>query len=167
MEPKSEPKSEEERASEELIRAFIQFGRLRLEEKNHRPGGPMHHGLKHSEIMILLGLKEKEARYPDGVSVSEISRTLCVKPPTVTLVIAGLEQRGLIERTMDLSDRRVVRIKMTEKGGQFLENHRRHVIKEAGGLVRALGTEKSLLLASLIDDVFDYYKEQGLRGKQS
>ena len=162
-----EPKSEEEQASEELIRAFVQFGRLRTEEKSRRPGGPMHHGLKYSEVMILLDLKEKETDYPDGVSVSDLSRALCVKPPTVTLVIAGLEQRGLIERTMDLSDRRVVRVKMTEKGSQFLESHRRHMVQETGGLVRALGAEKSLLLAGLIDDVYNYYKELRLREKQS
>ncbi|MFD2881340.1 MarR family winged helix-turn-helix transcriptional regulator [Paenibacillus rhizoplanae] len=54
-----------------------------------------------------------------GLKVSEISRFLGLTPPTVTQLINSLEAKQMVERQADASDRRVVRIKLTEQGKNY------------------------------------------------
>lgn len=159
--------SEEERISEELIRAFRQFGRLHMADVGKaRDPEHTHHGLRRSEVMLLLSLNEKEGEYPEGISVSDIGRLLYVKPPSITPVITGLEQKGLIERTMDISDRRIVRVKMTETGQQFIDRRKQCMVGQIKGLVEYLGNEKSAALAGLINETFYYFKSHSEQNKQ-
>ena len=156
-----EDRSEEARLSEALIRTFMQFGRLRMEEamKNHMDHQP--HSVKRSEMMLLMTLNYKENEYADGISVSDISHLLRVKPPSVTTVIADLEQKELIERTMDTSDRRIVRVKMTDTGRKFIKRHKNCMVRRLEGLVDYLGTEKSATLVELMNEAYQYFKIQG------
>ena len=156
-----ENRSEEAKLSEALIQTFMQFGRLRMEEtmKNHMDH--QHHRLKRSEMMLLMALNYKEREFPEGISVSDISHILRVKPPSVTAVIADLEQKELIERTMDTSDRRIVRVKMTDTGRQFIRRHKQCMIRKVEGLVNNLGIEKSATLVELMNETYQYFKNQG------
>lgn len=156
-----EDRSDEAKLSEALIQTFMEFGRLRMEEvmKNHMDH--QHHQLKRSEMMLLMNLNYKESEFPNGISVSDISHILRVKPPSVTAVIADLEQKELIERTMDTSDRRIVRVKMTDTGRQFIRRHKQCMVRRVEGLVNHLGAEKSAALVELMDDTYQYFKNQG------
>lgn len=147
--------SETEIISENLIKAFMKFKKLRVNEMSLNPNHT-HNGLKHSEIMILHELVKLEKNSPEGVSVSNISQSLCVKPPSITPVITSLEQKNMIERTMDISDRRIIRVNITEKGSQFVAENKQHLIEKVNGLVDYLGKEKSETLANLIDETFTY-----------
>src|SRR5512133_1139736 len=48
-----------------------------------------------------------------------------VRPPTITKLVALLEEQGLVEREMDPADRRVVRVKATARGTRLLYDGRR------------------------------------------
>lgn len=141
-------KSRTDMISENLIRAFIQFRRLRVDEGNPEQShfNKCHRGLKHSEVMLLFELKEVEDRYPDGVSVSDISNCLKVKPPSITPIISSLEQKEMLERSMDPNDRRIIRLRLKEKGNQFVDANRQHMVSRVYGLVEYLGEEKSIQL---------------------
>ena len=52
----------------------------------------------------------------DGCIQNELSQNCDLKPATVTLILAGLEKAGLVFRLNDQSDRRVLRVFLTEKG---------------------------------------------------
>ncbi len=69
-------------------------------------------GIHVGQDMILMMLWEK-----DGVTQSEIIRSLNVEPPTITKMINRMEKTGLLERRRDLTDARVSRIFLTEKEG--------------------------------------------------
>lgn len=155
-------KTKTELLSENLIKAFIQFKRLRMNENNPKYKTDVSPCLKHSEIMLLYNLMEQEKNYPDGVSVSTISQSLCVKPPSITPVITSLEKKHMIERTMDSNDRRIIRVKLTQEGSQFIEANKQHMVSHITELVEYLGEEKSETLANLINEVFSYIinKEQ-------
>jgi DNA-binding MarR family transcriptional regulator len=47
-----------------------------------------------------------------------------VTPPTITKVIARLEEEGLVDRTVDASDRRITRVSTTREGRRRLEHSR-------------------------------------------
>lgn len=147
--------------TEDLIRAFFQFRKLHREE--HKPPfDPRHpcHGLKGSEIILLFVLSEAHSRYPEGVPVSELSKTLAVKPPSITPLLAALEEKEMLGRTMDKNDRRIVRVRLLEKGRELVEGQRSHMVGKFRGLVEYLGVEKSVMLTELINEAFVYIKQQ-------
>ncbi|MEN8145765.1 MAG: MarR family transcriptional regulator [Gemmatimonadota bacterium] len=57
----------------------------------------------------------------EGLPVREIADRLITKDPDVTRLVDRLEQRGLAERQRSVSDRRVVRVRITGPGGKLVD----------------------------------------------
>lgn len=57
-------------------------------------------------------------------TLGELSATERVKPPTMTRVVASLEEMGLVTRTADPRDRRVARVAVTDAGRELLARTR-------------------------------------------
>ncbi|WP_411678374.1 MarR family winged helix-turn-helix transcriptional regulator [Caproicibacter sp.] len=143
-----------EEAGEKLLTALVQFQRLRgknFEEKK-RENKPC----KHSDILILFALKQMESGCPDGVSISELSRELHVKSPTVTPTVYHLETLKLVARDTDRKDRRIIRVRLTEEGNRLLSDQQKHFAAYVKGLVHYLGVEKSIVFANLLNEVYVY-----------
>ena len=59
------------------------------------------------------------------LTLGELAAVEQVAPPTITKVVAKLEDRGLVEREADPADRRVVRVVLSDRGHRWLETDRR------------------------------------------
>ena len=70
----------------------------------------------------LAALATLERRGP--TTLGELSAVEQVKPPTMTRVVASLEELGLVARTTDPKDRRVARVAVTEAGHDLLARSR-------------------------------------------
>lgn len=57
--------------------------------------------------------------------IGELAARELVQPPSMTRIVAGLEEQGLLLRTPDPHDRRQSRIGLTEAGRQILLANRR------------------------------------------
>lgn len=57
--------------------------------------------------------------------MGELAALELVQPPSMTRIVNGLEQRGLLTRTRDPHDRRSARVSLTEDGRQILLANRR------------------------------------------
>jgi DNA-binding MarR family transcriptional regulator len=55
-------------------------------------------------------------REPEGLTMSALSEHLLVSNGNVTAIVARLVEDGLVTRTQEKSDRRVLRVKLTAKG---------------------------------------------------
>ena len=55
-------------------------------------------------------------RAPDGLMMSELSSQLLVSNGNITAIVSRLVEDGLITRTQDKSDRRILRVRLTPKG---------------------------------------------------
>ncbi|MFU0832872.1 MAG: MarR family transcriptional regulator [Oscillospiraceae bacterium] len=142
-----------EYATKKLLDALIKFRRLRdLPYRGKHIASPC----RHSDMMILFALSQLESSYPQGISISELSRHLNLKSPTVTPVVYHLEKMNLVERSTDNNDRRVIHIRLTEEGRRFLQHHKEMFMTHIRDLVNYLGTEKSIALAELLHDVYSY-----------
>lgn len=150
-------KTETDIISENLIRTFMQFKRIRLQKDDfhHRPNHH-HHGLKHSEFLLLLELSEAEKEYPDGISVSDLSSRLRVKPPSITPIIGSLEHKNMLERCIDESDRRIIRIMLKDDGKKLAEEERQHLVSHMKDYVEYMGEEKCRTLTNLINETFAF-----------
>ena len=58
------------------------------------------------------------------LTLGELSTVERVKPPTMTKIVACLEEQGLVSRTVDQTDRRVARVEATAEGRRFLDRTR-------------------------------------------
>lgn len=56
------------------------------------------------------------ARYPDGLLMSELSQRLMVSNGNITGITDNLERDGLVERILLPEDRRVRKVRLTDKG---------------------------------------------------
>ena len=61
-----------------------------------------------------------------------------VTPPTMTRLVAGLVADGLVERTPDAADRRVVRVAATEAGRALLQAGRDRRVTVVAGMLEPL-----------------------------
>lgn len=61
------------------------------------------------------------AAFPEDkeYNMSELSKNASVTMPSMTEMIDGLERDGIVERWRDSEDRRVVKVRLTEKGKEM------------------------------------------------
>jgi DNA-binding MarR family transcriptional regulator len=58
------------------------------------------------------------------LTLGELAAVERVQPPTMTRVVAALEEGGLLARTVDAGDRRVARVDLTAAGRRLLDRNR-------------------------------------------
>jgi DNA-binding MarR family transcriptional regulator len=84
-------------------------------------------------------------RFPDGLTMSELSRRLIVSNGAITGLVDKLVQAGMVIRRLDPSDRRRAIVRLTRKGREtFLRMARRHeewVVSILGELTDAAQSE--------------------------
>jgi DNA-binding MarR family transcriptional regulator len=89
-------------------------------------------------------------RSPGGLRMNEISQRLMVSRGNVTGITDQLEKEGLVMRTPDANDRRVVTLKLTEPGlrqfRQIAQRHEEWIVQAFEGLTRE---EKQTMCALL------------------
>lgn len=76
-------------------------------------------GVSPSQLATLATI-ERHGPLPLG----ELASRERVQPPTMTRIVAGLEDAKLVARHADENDRRVARIAVTPSGARFLAKHR-------------------------------------------
>jgi DNA-binding MarR family transcriptional regulator len=69
------------------------------------------------------------------VTLGDLARAEQVRPPTITKLVAALEAAGLVAREVDAEDKRITRVRATERGTTLLQQGRQRRI---AALVRDL-----------------------------
>lgn len=72
------------------------------------------------------------------VTLGDLAAHERVRPPTMTRVVAGLEEAAFVRRTVDPADRRVSRVTITAEGARLLARSR---------------TRRDEFLATLLDEL--------------
>ncbi|WAH40224.1 MarR family transcriptional regulator [Alicyclobacillus fastidiosus] len=140
-------------AAAKLFQSFMRFRRVNWIGRRST-------GRKPSDIRVLFTIRRGERQHVNGFKVSEISELLHVAVPTVTQLIKGLEASGFVERRMDDEDKRVIRVRLTDRGQEEIVRARTETLNSLNGLVDFLGQERSEQLAALLAQVCQYYDEQ-------
>jgi DNA-binding MarR family transcriptional regulator len=85
------------------------------------------------------------------LTLTELAQLERVQPPSITKVVARLEEEGLVKREGDANDRRVSRITVSAKGKRSIEQNRS---RKTAYLARGLGSlqpEDLAVLARALD----------------
>jgi DNA-binding MarR family transcriptional regulator len=74
--------------------------------------------LSHSQYNVLRILR---GAGPEGLACREIAERMITRDPDITRLLDRLEARGLLTRTRDQKDRRVITARITPEGQRLLE----------------------------------------------
>ena len=99
-------------------------------------------GLSPSRLSVLSVLVFGGPRTP-----SELAAAEQVRLPTISALVRGLEEDGLVRRAADPSDGRVVRLSATAKGRRILERGRERRLDNLEQLLETLSREELRVLA--------------------
>jgi DNA-binding MarR family transcriptional regulator len=100
-------------------------------------------GLTYPQYLVMAVLWEN-----DGRTVGEIGEKLLLESSTLTPLLKRLETAGLVRRTRDRDDERVVRIQLTPEGAALKQ--------KAVGIPQAIGCSTSLSIPEMMkltDDI--------------
>jgi DNA-binding MarR family transcriptional regulator len=75
-------------------------------------------------------------------TLGELAAAERVRPPTMTKVVRGLEDAGLVRREADANDGRVARIRATAKGERVLQRARRRRIANLAERLASLSPQE-------------------------
>jgi DNA-binding MarR family transcriptional regulator len=102
-------------------------------------------GTQYNALRILRGAG------PDGLPCSEIGERMITHDPDITRLLDRLEQRGLVERTRDQHDRRVIYGKIAAAGQKLLRELDGPVEKYGRDLLRHVSQPQLQKLIDLLE----------------
>jgi DNA-binding MarR family transcriptional regulator len=95
---------------------------------------------------------------PDGRTCGEIGERMIAREPDVTRLLERMEKAGLIKRTRDSSDRRVVLTRITSCGLKLLEEMEPK-LRKIDGLLKPMGERKIEAMLGLLDEVREHVRQ--------
>ncbi|MEG2857475.1 MAG: MarR family transcriptional regulator, partial [Clostridia bacterium] len=95
-----------------------------------------------------------------GTCTSTLAKLLHVSPPTVTQIIAKFAELGLVTRTTDSADRRMVRVKLTPSGAAVVHEIHEDTVTRFRGLASELGENDTRTLVDLLSRVSGYFSDK-------
>ena len=81
-----------------------------------------HHCVSHGRFIVMMNLYDKENGITHELSAAEIADRSCVTRATVTGLVDGLEKEGIVVRSTDPRDRRMVVVKLTQAGIDLMDS---------------------------------------------
>jgi DNA-binding MarR family transcriptional regulator len=85
------------------------------------------------------------------ITLGDLAAAEQVTPPTITKVVTRLEEEGLIDRSVDASDRRIIRVSTTREGRRRLEHSRARRNAFLAARLEELGPDAMRRLHDAID----------------
>jgi DNA-binding MarR family transcriptional regulator len=87
---------------------------------------------------------------PGASTLGELAAAEQVRPPTITRVVAALEERQLVVRTQDPNDARITRISATPKGARLLNEGRLRRVAALTDAMRKLSPAERATVADAL-----------------
>jgi DNA-binding MarR family transcriptional regulator len=143
-----------------LFEAISNFKRL-----NSHPKAPC--GITQGEMKMLFCIRHMTKSLSGGIKASEISKRLMIAPPTATQQINGLVERGYVTREINSTDRRAVRIKLTQEGEELIKVAKDKFFSLTKDIVDEIGEEDSIKLTELLNNVFDIMNKKAQQSKSN
>lgn len=123
---------------------------LLIEEKNLRDQGVK---LSMTEVHILEAIEKSESNM-----MSAIAKRLMVTQGTLTVSTSKLVKKGYVERVKDERDKRIVRLKLTEKAVSILDIHNRFHAEMIERLLNELELDKEVELIQSLRNLMEFFK---------
>jgi DNA-binding MarR family transcriptional regulator len=104
--------------------------------------------LSHSQYNVLRILR---GAGPEGLACREIGERMITRDPDITRLLDRLEARGLLTRTRDQKDRRVITARITEEGRRLLDALDQPIAEVDRQQLQHLGEQRLRTLIQLLE----------------
>lgn len=85
-----------------------------------------------------------------GKTQKEIAEAVGIRAQSLSEALAGMEEKGLIQRVSDAEDRRAIRVLITEAGLRFRDERKREIKLRAEELFRPLSEEEKQTMYDML-----------------
>jgi DNA-binding MarR family transcriptional regulator len=111
-------------------------------------------GLSGPRWGLLLRLAAEEENGRDGITPTDLSQTQNVSKNTISALLRGLEDQGLISRELCQDDRRIFRIRLTPAGRAVIRTSGPQRVAWMNQLVAPLAPEEQAQLIHLMGKLY-------------
>ncbi len=132
---------------EELIKLLFATSRL-IREKFKETAESGGISFTHLKALRFIGEKEKP-------TMKEIADSLGITPPSATSLIEPFVQNGWLKRVYDETDRRIVRLALTAKGQETLDEASKMMVKKLEDLLANLNEQQMVNLREILETLSD------------
>lgn len=91
----------------------------------------------------------------DGLSLSEIGRSVHLDKPAITGLADRMEKDGLVERRRTSTDRRIIQLFLTEKGRSLYNSIETIIVETDQRLVKSLSILEIETLHEMLQNIWD------------
>lgn len=95
--------------------------------------------------------------------MSSIAKAVGVTLATLTVACDKLESKGLVQRTRDTADKRVVNISLTPRGQAVYAYHKRFHERMTAAALHDLSDRETALLASSLQKLQSFFERQSMQ----
>lgn len=151
--------------SKEFLNSIAKIKKLAHREKKSKDFYPM-------MLFTLKIIKSDNEKYTNndeyyGMKTSDLTKLLCITKPATSKMLNLLEENQYIERSSNKNDRRVVYVKITKEGEEFLRKQNEKFENLTCQLIEKMGEEDIdnliRLFGKLYDAIEELQKENNLR----
>jgi DNA-binding MarR family transcriptional regulator len=100
------------------------------------------------------------------VSMKDLACASLVSKPNLTTLVDRLHAEGLVERSTDVNDRRIVNVSLSRKGEEFIRRHKEEITSFMESRLALLNDEELKKLQHAIEDIADVMRVIGERQNQ-
>lgn len=136
----------------ELFTAMNQFHKLRI--------GDMFPDMAKSDCMLLMAIGRSSAQKGGSVTVSELAEKIHAQNSAVSRSLRNLEEQGLIERTVNRTDRRNTCVSLTEKGKEKQEEIAATMGEFGRSVVSQMSEEDIRRLTACLEEMYEIARQE-------
>lgn len=140
-----------ESINEILVRLFADI--LYIEEKCLCRGDFSNLSITEMHIIDSIGLDKER-------NMSNTAKDLKITSGTLTTAVDNLIKKGYVERRRSDSDRRVVKIKLTQRGVEAYKAHKDFHIDLVAGAVWGLNVDEEEVLIKILSNIDTFFKHK-------
>lgn len=115
--------------------------------------------LAHGELAVLRYLIEEK----NGANAKELSQRFEINTSRVAAILNSLVKKGFADRQVDAEDKRMIRVFITEKGGQYAKERREQFLSHSAAMLEKLGEEDAknyIHIMKRLSEILQEMKEQ-------
>jgi DNA-binding MarR family transcriptional regulator len=110
--------------------------------------------------LMLSLLIQEQFGYTEGITPTVLSHAQRVSKNTISALLRGLEEQGLIQRNLDPKDLRIFRIQLTQAGRELLLNTAPKRLERLNQLVSGLSPQERAQIKQLLEKLLNSLSTQ-------
>mgnify|MGYP002742904545 FL=1 len=108
--------------------------------------------MSEAHMLVAVGQRENKA-------MSEVAEAVSLTNGTVTTMIKKLESKGYVMRTRDGADKRILRVRLTDKGKEVTIIHENFHKKLTEAILNSISQEEKIVLTSTMEKIHRFFSD--------